>query len=132
MNNFLYLVIRGIYNYADSYKNKEQQGYAAAVAAAYTKELLLVALVDQVQSTLIARNSLADYSKGQEIKSIKGLTIKEEHLTLTFNSSRGPQTNNVNSGISQQINNNTYVGTQYIQSGKEQVPLNTFYQQYST
>lgn len=40
MNNFPYLVIRGICDYADSHKNKEWQGYAAMTAAAYTKDLL--------------------------------------------------------------------------------------------
>ncbi|KAK2795636.1 hypothetical protein FQN51_000393 [Onygenales sp. PD_10] len=34
------LVIRGICDYSDSHKNKKWQGYAAAVAAAYAKELL--------------------------------------------------------------------------------------------
>lgn len=41
MNNFRCLVIRGICDYADSHKNKEWQGYASAVAAAYAKELIL-------------------------------------------------------------------------------------------
>ncbi|CEN61296.1 hypothetical protein ASPCAL07955 [Aspergillus calidoustus] len=40
MNNFPCLVIRGICDYADSHKNKNWQGYAASVAAAYAKELL--------------------------------------------------------------------------------------------
>ncbi|PYI11141.1 purine and uridine phosphorylase [Aspergillus sclerotiicarbonarius CBS 121057] len=40
MNHFPCLVVRGICDYADSHKNKEWQGYAAATAAAYTKELL--------------------------------------------------------------------------------------------
>ncbi|KAH7303730.1 hypothetical protein B0I35DRAFT_156178 [Stachybotrys elegans] len=40
MNHFPCLVIRGICDYADSHKNKEWQGYAAMVAAAYAKELL--------------------------------------------------------------------------------------------
>ena len=40
MNSFPYLVIRGIYDYSDSHKNKEWQGYAAMTAAAYTKDLL--------------------------------------------------------------------------------------------
>ncbi|KAF3150399.1 hypothetical protein EYR41_004733 [Orbilia oligospora] len=35
------LVVRGISDYCDSHKNKQWQGYAAATAAAYTKELLL-------------------------------------------------------------------------------------------
>jgi nucleoside phosphorylase len=41
MDNFPCLVIRGICDYADSYKNKEWQPYAAAVAAAYAKLLFL-------------------------------------------------------------------------------------------
>ncbi|KAK6512577.1 hypothetical protein TWF481_001461 [Arthrobotrys musiformis] len=41
------LVIRGICDYCDSHKNKAWQGYAAAVAAAYAKELLQgVSIVD--------------------------------------------------------------------------------------
>ncbi|KIM94357.1 hypothetical protein OIDMADRAFT_64472, partial [Oidiodendron maius Zn] len=42
MNNFPCLVIRGICDYADSHKNKTWQRYAAAAAAAYAKDLLLV------------------------------------------------------------------------------------------
>jgi nucleoside phosphorylase len=40
MDNFPCIVIRGICDYADSHKNKDWQEYAAAVAAAFTKELL--------------------------------------------------------------------------------------------
>lgn len=39
MNSFPCLIIRGICDYADSHKNKLWQGYAAATAAAYAKEL---------------------------------------------------------------------------------------------
>ena len=42
LDDFPCLVIRGICDYADSHKNKRWQDYAAAVAAAYTKELLSV------------------------------------------------------------------------------------------
>ncbi|CAI6101215.1 unnamed protein product [Clonostachys chloroleuca] len=42
MNSWPCLVIRGISDYADSHKNKDWQGYAAAAAAAYAKELLSV------------------------------------------------------------------------------------------
>jgi nucleoside phosphorylase len=42
MDSFPCLVIRGICDYADSHKNKVWQPYAAATAAAYAKELLLV------------------------------------------------------------------------------------------
>ncbi|OHW99554.1 kinesin light chain, partial [Colletotrichum incanum] len=40
MNNFPCIVIRGICDYADAHKNKRWQPYAAATAAACTKELL--------------------------------------------------------------------------------------------
>jgi nucleoside phosphorylase len=40
LNNFPCLVIRGICDYADSHKNKNWQGYAAMVAAAYARDLL--------------------------------------------------------------------------------------------
>ncbi|KAI3531969.1 phosphorylase superfamily protein [Colletotrichum abscissum] len=40
MNDFPYIVIRGICDYADAHKNKLWQPYAAATAAAYAKELL--------------------------------------------------------------------------------------------
>lgn len=40
MNSFPCLVIRGISDYADSHKNDRWQPYAAATAAAYSKELL--------------------------------------------------------------------------------------------
>lgn len=42
MNTFQCLVIRGICDYADSHKNEQWQPYAAAMAAAYTKDLLSV------------------------------------------------------------------------------------------
>ncbi|KAF4772413.1 hypothetical protein HAV15_002034 [Penicillium sp. str.  len=58
MNDFPCLVVQGICDYADSHKNKEWQGYAAIVAAAYAKELVLVAPVDQIQSTPIAQDAL--------------------------------------------------------------------------
>jgi hypothetical protein len=41
MHNFPCLVIRGICDYSDSHKNKNWQEYAALVAAAYAKDLLL-------------------------------------------------------------------------------------------
>lgn len=40
MGHFPCFVIRGICDYADSHKNNQWQEYAAAVAAAYVKELL--------------------------------------------------------------------------------------------
>jgi hypothetical protein len=40
-DGFPCLTVRGICDYSDSHKNKEWQGYAAVVTAAYAKELLL-------------------------------------------------------------------------------------------
>lgn len=40
MDNFPCIVIRGVCDYADSHKNKDWQEHAAAVAAAFAKELL--------------------------------------------------------------------------------------------
>ncbi|UQC85448.1 pfs domain-containing protein [Colletotrichum lupini] len=42
INKFPCLVVRGVCDYADSYKNDRWQNYAAIVAAAYAKELLSV------------------------------------------------------------------------------------------
>ncbi|RAK97550.1 purine and uridine phosphorylase [Aspergillus ibericus CBS 121593] len=51
MNNFPCVIIRGIGDYADSHKTTDWQGYAAAAAAAYAKELLLASVthVEQTQ-----------------------------------------------------------------------------------
>jgi nucleoside phosphorylase len=40
MGYFPCLLIRGICDYSDSHKNKEWQGFAAMMAAAYAKDLL--------------------------------------------------------------------------------------------
>ncbi|EXK77320.1 hypothetical protein FOQG_17970 [Fusarium oxysporum f. sp. raphani 54005] len=48
MNNFPCIVIRGICDYADSHKNKDWQEHAAAVAAAFAKELLEYVQPDDV------------------------------------------------------------------------------------
>ncbi|KAJ6035782.1 hypothetical protein N7540_000061 [Penicillium herquei] len=62
MNDFPCLVIRGICDYADSHKNKEWQGHAAAVAAAYAKELLSVVPIDQTTGNSVptAQDTLVD------------------------------------------------------------------------
>ncbi|KAF5539155.1 ankyrin protein [Fusarium phyllophilum] len=49
-HNFPCITIRGICDYADSHKNKAWQAHAAAVAAAFAKELL-----DQVQASDVER-----------------------------------------------------------------------------
>lgn len=47
MNTFQCLVIRGISDYCDSHKHDKWQRYAAANAAAYTRELVLTIPVDE-------------------------------------------------------------------------------------
>ncbi|KAH8690608.1 hypothetical protein BGW36DRAFT_432404 [Talaromyces proteolyticus] len=49
VDSFPCLVIRGICDYSDSHKNKKWQGYAAATAAAYAKELLGVISSSEVE-----------------------------------------------------------------------------------
>jgi nucleoside phosphorylase len=49
MNDFPCIVIRGICDYADSHKNKDWQEHAAAVAAAFAKELLSVVPPQEVE-----------------------------------------------------------------------------------
>ncbi|KAK4078527.1 uncharacterized protein Triagg1_2858 [Trichoderma aggressivum f. europaeum] len=48
MNRFPCLVIRGICDYSDSHKNDKWRGYAAIMAAAYTKDLLRHLIPEQV------------------------------------------------------------------------------------
>lgn len=60
MNQFPCLVIRGICDYSDSHKNKEWQGYAAMVAAAYAKDLLNKIAPTQVEAERTIRELLSD------------------------------------------------------------------------
>lgn len=69
MNHFPCLVIRGICDYADSHKNKDWQGYAAMVAAAYAKDLLYRLVPQQV---------------GQEAKILNILKEGDHHTHITF------------------------------------------------
>lgn len=48
MNRFPCLVIRGICDYSDSHKNDKWRGYAAMIAAAYTKDFLRYLTPEQV------------------------------------------------------------------------------------
>jgi nucleoside phosphorylase len=55
MNTFPCLVIRGIYDYADSHRNEKWQPYAAATAAAYAKDLLSVLRSKEVSDVALAK-----------------------------------------------------------------------------
>jgi len=47
--DFPYIVIRGISDYCDSHKNNQWHGYAAAVAAAYARQLFFHMPIDEVR-----------------------------------------------------------------------------------
>ncbi|KAF5521207.1 hypothetical protein CGCA056_v007084 [Colletotrichum aenigma] len=77
MNHFPCLVTRGICDYSDSHKNKEWQGFAAMMAAAYAKDLLYQIAPDTVEAEKPISNSiqelLSDIQKGlQYLKLDKG------------------------------------------------------------
>ncbi|OPB45737.1 hypothetical protein A0O28_0093040 [Trichoderma guizhouense] len=73
MNDFPCLVIRGICDYADSHKNKAWQEYAAAVAAAFAKELLLVVPAHAVEQMDTITSILSDirYDVGLAVDYLK-------------------------------------------------------------
>ena len=56
LNDFPCLVIRGISDYSDSHKNDKWHGYAAAVAAAYARELFFHMPVEEVKQCRIAES----------------------------------------------------------------------------
>ncbi|KAM0544534.1 hypothetical protein ACHAPJ_011751 [Fusarium lateritium] len=70
MNHFPCLVVRGICDYSDSHKNKEWQGYAAMVAAAYTKALLYRISSNKVE----AERRIGDILAGEREAMLRWLT----------------------------------------------------------
>ncbi|EWZ48989.1 hypothetical protein FOZG_04453 [Fusarium oxysporum Fo47] len=69
MNHFPCLVIRGICDYSDSHKNKEWQGFAAMIAAAYAKDLLRQIPPSKVEAEKRISEVLSSIeSTGNEIK----------------------------------------------------------------
>ncbi|KAN0085480.1 hypothetical protein V8E54_001947 [Elaphomyces granulatus] len=78
MDNFPCLVIRGICDYADSHENKEWQGYAAATAAAYAKELLSVIHPNQVEET----PAVVDSNLQDNLQCVPNVMTAEDHHCL--------------------------------------------------
>ncbi|KAE9581567.1 Vegetative incompatibility protein [Colletotrichum fructicola] len=68
LQDFPCLIVRGICDYSDSHKNKKWQEYAAATAAAFTKELLSV----------IRPNKVLDEKPIQEL-----VSVAKEHLQVS-------------------------------------------------
>ncbi|KAL7912200.1 hypothetical protein GGI35DRAFT_492155 [Trichoderma velutinum] len=60
MNSFPCIIIRGICDYADSHKSKDWQDYAAAVAAAFAKELLYYVWTSDVDGERPIKDVLGD------------------------------------------------------------------------
>ncbi|KAH7186845.1 hypothetical protein DER44DRAFT_801796 [Fusarium oxysporum] len=76
MSHFPCLVIRGICDYSDSHKNKEWQGYAAMVAAAYAKDLLFRMVPNRVE----AEKKLGDILSGLQETAEEHRDIAKEQL----------------------------------------------------
>ncbi|THY01897.1 hypothetical protein D6D03_05467 [Aureobasidium pullulans] len=60
LNDFPCLVVRGISDYSDSHKNDKWHGYAAAVAAAYARELFYHMPVDEVKQCRISETDVKE------------------------------------------------------------------------
>ncbi|KDN68182.1 hypothetical protein CSUB01_10565 [Colletotrichum sublineola] len=88
MNHFPCLVIRGICDYSDSHKNKEWQGFAAMMAAAYATDLLHQIPPNKVEAESRICDVLSQISKDlhhmhQDISKTKDATSairNDQHL----------------------------------------------------
>ncbi|KAL0780932.1 hypothetical protein CaCOL14_002267 [Colletotrichum acutatum] len=92
MDNFPCLVIRGICDYADSHKQKRWQRYAAATAAAYARELLLLTPVQEnfaIHTQVEVRDSDTSRTKREELlDSLKFDQIGKRHANIKANHAR--------------------------------------------
>ncbi|KAK1241331.1 hypothetical protein MKX08_001305 [Trichoderma sp. CBMAI-0020] len=78
MNHFPCVVIRGICDYSDSHKNKEWQGYAAMVAAAYAKDLLYRIAPSKVS----AEKKISEMISGLHEVAQEHKNVAEEHYHI--------------------------------------------------
>ncbi|KAL7904725.1 ankyrin repeat-containing domain protein [Trichoderma velutinum] len=77
MNNFPCLVIRGICDYCDSHKNKAWQEHAAAVAAAFAKELLGYIQHNDVKNERLISDAMDEVK--QDIRLVHEVAIKTKY-----------------------------------------------------
>jgi hypothetical protein len=77
MTSFPCLVIRGISDYADSHKNNIWKPYAAAVAAAYAKELLMIIPSGEIRGML----SMNETGNG---RTSAGRSLQDTHQLLLY------------------------------------------------
>ncbi|CAI7613127.1 unnamed protein product [Penicillium viridicatum] len=81
MNTFPCLVIRGICNYSDSHKNKEWQGYAAMVAAAYTNDLLQRIPLNRIEAEERISAVVSEELKGIQHRLDQAYSQNERHFS---------------------------------------------------
>jgi hypothetical protein len=81
MNHFPYLIIRSIYDYSDTHKNKDWQGYAAMAAAAYAKDLLSLIPVNKLEAEKRISDILAS---GQSSRQESSDLVNEEKLSKVW------------------------------------------------
>lgn len=84
---------------------------------ALTKDVQLLVNHDAVSSATPEQNDQLEHIV-EEMQSLRSSIAEEQHQPLRFESGGGAQTNNVNSGSGQQINNNGRVGAQNFYSGE--------------
>ncbi|RYP69569.1 hypothetical protein DL770_008217 [Monosporascus sp. CRB-9-2] len=83
MDNFPCIVIRGICDYADSHKNKIWQEHAAAVAAAFTKELLGYVQSDEVDRERSVKDVISHVDEiKREVGQIRSSQTRKEDLEV--------------------------------------------------
>ncbi|KAK1837689.1 NB-ARC and TPR domain protein, partial [Colletotrichum chrysophilum] len=87
--DFPCLVVRGISDYCDSHKNDVWHGYAAAVAAAYARQLFFHLPVDEVQrcsynTTQIASSFILPF-KLPGVHSVNHFVARQEELGRLYN-----------------------------------------------
>jgi nucleoside phosphorylase len=87
MNNFPCIVIRGICDYADSHKNKDWQEHAAAIAAAFAKELLGYVQPSDVDGERTAKEILSQVLNiasrtGANVESMRSKLDKDEDIKI--------------------------------------------------
>ncbi|KAF7590220.1 hypothetical protein BBP40_003151 [Aspergillus hancockii] len=81
MNHYPCLLVRGICDYADAHKDSKWQGYAAAVASAYTKELLTVTSISlTLQSPRVRENGTALDTRFKRPLNLKTMAVIDNFI----------------------------------------------------
>jgi len=92
MDHFPCLVIRGICDYSDTHKNDLWQGYAAATAAAYAKELLSVVTQKEITRFITEESFSVGFSLSEVSETERFVARQEEladiHKTLSSHGTR--------------------------------------------